>query len=72
MNKGTVARTQTLADDLLHGVRAYSEFTGLPLRRCFYLLERGQLPGSKLGERWIGSKRAVTEILEAAMNKNAA
>lgn len=72
MNESMVAPAPTLASDLLHGVRAYSEFTGLPLRRCFYLLERGQLPGSKLGERWIGSKQAVREILEAAMNKNAA
>lgn len=71
MNEGMVAPAQTLADDLLHGGRAYSEFTGLPLRRCFYLLERGLLPGSKFGERWVGSKRAVREKLEAAMNKNA-
>ena len=72
MNEGIVAPAQPLADDLLHGARAYSEFTGLPLRRCFYLLERGQLPGSKFGERWTGSKRAVRAKLEAVMNKNAA
>ena len=72
MDQDAAAPAQSLADDLLNGARAYSEFTGLPLRRCFYLLEKGHLPGSKFGERWTGSKRAVRAKLEAVMNKNAA
>ena len=55
----------SLAEDLLNGVAAYSEFIGWPPRRCYYMLERGQLPGGKIGNRWIGSKRVVRRRLES-------
>lgn len=53
----------TPADDLLDGGKAYAEFTGFPVRRVFYLLETGRLPGGKLGSKWIGSKQAVRDCL---------
>ena len=52
-----------LADDLLDGVAAYSKFTGWPPRKIYYLRERGLLPGGKMGNRWIGSKRVVRDRL---------
>ncbi len=55
----------SLAEDLLDGVAAYCEFTGWPPRRVYYMLERGQLPGGKIGNRWIGSKRVVRHHLES-------
>ena len=55
----------SIADDLLDGVAAYSEFTGWHPRRVYYMLEKGQLPGGKIGNRWIGSKRVVRQLLES-------
>ena len=55
----------SLAEDLLDGVTAYCEFLGWPPRRVYYMLEKGQLPGGKIGNRWIGSKRVVRHLLES-------
>ena len=55
----------SIADDLLDGVAAYSEFIGWPTRRCYYMLERGQLPGGKIGNRWVGSKQVVRRHLKS-------
>ncbi len=52
------------SDDRLDGVGEYAKFTGFNERRCYYLLERGLLPGGKLGKGWIGSKRTVTKYLD--------
>ena len=60
----TTETQTTPADDLLDGVEAFAKFTGFSPRRCFYLLSLGQLPAGKIGQRWIGSKRAVREYLE--------
>ncbi len=48
-----------IAEDLLDGAGAYADFLGLPVRRVYELLERGLLPGGKLGHKWIGSKSRV-------------
>ena len=56
--------------DRLDGVADYAGFTGFSLRRCYYLLEHGLLPGGKLGARWIGSKRAVTKYLDEIATGN--
>ena len=53
----------SIADDLLDGVAVYSNFTGWPPRKIYYLLEKGHLPGGKMGNRWIGSKRVVRKRL---------
>ena len=55
----------SLAEDLLDGVAAYAEFLGWPTRRCYYMLERGQLPGGKSGNRWLGSKQVVRRHLKS-------
>jgi hypothetical protein len=49
----------TPADDVLNGVKAIAAFTGETERRAFYLLERGMLPGKKIGSRWISSRAAL-------------
>ncbi len=58
------------SNDRLDGVDDYAGFTGFKKRRCYYLLERGLLPGGKLGARWIGSKRTVTEYLDEIAGGN--
>lgn len=64
--------SSTPAEDLLDGAKDYEEFTGFPRRRCYYLLETGQLPGGKMGSRWIGSKTVVREYLARLTSTEAA
>ena len=65
-------KIESLADNILDGVAAYSEFTGWPPRRVYYMLEKGQLPGGKIGNRWIGSKRVVRQRLESVADQQVA
>ena len=52
----------TLADDILGGVKAISEFIGKDERRTYYLLEKGLLHGVfKQGSRWTGLKSKIAE-----------
>jgi hypothetical protein len=52
----------TIADDLLEGIKSISRFTGIPERRAFYLAEKGDLYGVfKQGGRWIGLKSKIRE-----------
>jgi hypothetical protein len=51
-----------LADDILDGMKAISQFLGHTERRCFYLAEKGLLVGVfKQGNRWIGLKSVMRE-----------
>lgn len=49
-----------LADDLLRGIKAISEFIGEEERRAYYLAEQGIIPVGKEGKgRYIGSKQVL-------------
>jgi hypothetical protein len=51
-----------LADDILDGVKAISEFLGQPERRTYYLAEKGLLDGVfKQGNRWVGLRSVMRE-----------
>lgn len=53
---------EALAADLLDGVAEISAFTGLPVRRIYYLAENGRLPLFKLGDRkWQGRKSTLRQ-----------
>ena len=53
---------ESIADDLLDGMAAICEFTGMSLRRGFYIAEKGELYGVfKQGNRWIGLKSKIRE-----------
>jgi hypothetical protein len=53
---------ETIADDLLEGIKSISRFTGVSERRAFYLAEKGELPGVfKQGSRWVGLKSKIRE-----------
>jgi hypothetical protein len=53
---------ETLAADILDGMKAIAEFLGHAERRCFYLAEKGLLDGVfKQGNRWIGLKSVMRE-----------
>lgn len=52
----------SIADDLIEGIKQISRFTGIPERRAFYLAEKGELPGVfKQGGRWVALKSAIRE-----------
>jgi excisionase family DNA binding protein len=53
-----------LADDLLDGADEISRFTGWSKRRVFYLLEKGQLPGFKVGNKWCARRSTLTEHIQ--------
>jgi hypothetical protein len=53
-----------LSEDLLDGAEQIAEYTGWPLRRVFYLLEKGLIPGFKVGNRWIARKSRLRQHIE--------
>jgi hypothetical protein len=56
---------ETLAGDILDGMKAIAGFLGHTERRCFYLAEKGLLDGVfKQGNRWIGLKSVMREAYE--------
>jgi len=64
-----------LSDDLLDGANAIAAFTGLEVRRIYYMLERGHLPAFKIGDKWFARKSAILDQiskLECSDNQLAA
>ncbi len=57
--------------DLLDGVKAISAASGFSERQVFYMLEKGHLPGKKLGRRWISSRTAICDALAVPSLKKA-
>ena len=47
---------ETLADDLLRGCDAIAAFVGIDPRSAFHYLQAGQIPATKLGRLWLGSR----------------
>ncbi len=52
----------TLADDLLWGAGAIGRELGIPERKVFYQLERGNLPAKKIGGLWVSSRTKLREL----------
>jgi hypothetical protein len=49
----------SLADDLLRGIKPIAAFIGEPERRTFYLCEKGYIPVGKVGASWVASKKVL-------------
>src|SRR5687768_11595680 len=47
--------------DLLWGCEAIARAIGRTKRQTFHMLETGQLPAHKIGERWVVSRAALRE-----------
>jgi hypothetical protein len=60
---------ETLAEDLLDGAEDFANFLGWPVRRVFYLLEKGLIPARKTGNRWTGLKSRVRQHFEDGENQ---
>ena len=56
----------SLAADLIWGAEAIGEEVGLPTRKAFYHLERGNLPGRKVGGLWVSSRRQLRAHLRGS------
>ncbi len=50
--------------DLLTGAEEIAEFLNCNTRRAFHLLEKGILPGFKLGKRWCARRSTLTRFFE--------
>jgi hypothetical protein len=58
-------KPERLADDLLFGAEAIADELGVSIRKAFYLLERGLIPGAKCGRAWTASRRKLREHFSA-------
>ncbi len=63
LNRGD--NTETLAADILRGARAIGEYTGLPTRQVFYLVEKNELPVFRLGKIICARKSELRRELSA-------
>jgi hypothetical protein len=56
---------ENLADDLLRGVKAISEYSGLTEREIYHLASKGKLPLFKMGNRiWCSRKSSWHRHIE--------
>ena len=49
--------------DLLWGANAIAEHLGVSVRKAFYLLEKGLIPGRKIGAGWAVSRAKLDEFM---------
>jgi hypothetical protein len=54
---------ETLASDVLHGVKAMANYIGLEERQVFYAIEAGHLPVSRIGRRIVAFKSVLQRHL---------
>jgi hypothetical protein len=59
-----MAVTESVADDLMNGAEEIGQFMGESPRRTYYLLERGLIPGFKLGSKWQARKSTLIKYIE--------
>jgi hypothetical protein len=62
--------TDDLGDDLIRGMKSIAAFVGEDPRRCYFLAEKGELPGVfKQGGLWRGLKSKIREGYERAADR---
>jgi hypothetical protein len=50
---------KSIGEDLIWGAKAIAAELNQSERQTFHLLERGLLPAGKVGEKWVGSRKAL-------------
>ena len=50
--------------DLLTGAEEIAKFLNVNPRRAFHLLEKGLIPGFRLGKRWCARRSRLTRFFE--------
>ena len=56
-------------DRPIWGVPAIAEIVNRPVNKCYYMLEKGYLPGRKVGKIWTSTPR---ELLAAVTGRDPA
>ena len=56
--------------DLLTGAEEIAKFLNVNPRRAFHLLEKGIVPGFKLGKRWCARRSTLTKFFEEREQAN--
>lgn len=51
------------SSEFIWGASAIGKFLGLSTRQVYWMLENGQLPAKKIGDRWMTTKTALTEAM---------
>ena len=59
-------------EDVVWGAESIAEVIGTTRRKAFYLLEKGYLPATKIGERWCASRAALKNRVASADHKTTA
>ena len=48
-------------NDFLHGAKSIANFLGVPIRRAYYMLENGQIPAARIGDKWSARRSRLLE-----------
>ena len=48
-------------NDFLHGAKSIADFLGVPIRRAYYMLENGQIPAARIGDKWSARRSRLLE-----------
>jgi len=67
MASNTAETLERSAEDggFLWGAKAIGEYLGISERRAFYLLNKGLLPGRKVGKAYTTTRKALDELSPA-------
>jgi hypothetical protein len=60
--------TPSLAGDILFGAEAIAEELGVDIRRAFYMLSHGHIPGRKIGGTWVTTRSALRRFIETGVD----
>jgi hypothetical protein len=52
-------------DTPIFGARAIGEAMNLSEREAFWLLEKGHIPGTKIGRKWATTRRQLRALFES-------
>jgi hypothetical protein len=66
--KNTGKRSETLADDMLHGADEIAAFLGISTAQVYHATRLRRLPIGKYGWKLIASKRALRRAHEKLVN----
>ena len=52
-------------NDFLHGAQSIADFLEVPIRRAYYMLENGQIPAARIGDKWSARRSRLLAHYEA-------
>ena len=50
-----------MSNDFLHGAQSIADFLEVPIRRAYYMLENGQIPAARIGDKWSARRSRLLE-----------